>query len=81
MKVKALKGFTHFKPDGDWIMVQPGQELEMPKGADWLKAGLVVPVVKPGAKEKAVVEAPEQRIHEDAVIPSKERAKRTSKKK
>jgi hypothetical protein len=62
MKVIALKGFVHFKPDGDWLVVQPGQVLEMPEEADWLKAGLVLPAPKSrAALEKAVLNTPEKR--------------------
>lgn len=44
MKVKILIGFVHFKPDGDWIMAQEGQIIEMPEGADWIKKGIAVKV-------------------------------------
>lgn len=39
MKVKALIGFVA-TIDGVKYRVQAGDELEMPKGADWLTAGL-----------------------------------------
>lgn len=40
MKVKALIGFVGTVA-GTKHRVQAGDELEMPKGADWLDAGLV----------------------------------------
>lgn len=40
MKVKALRGFVS-TIDGEKYRVEEGQEVEMPKAADWLKAGLV----------------------------------------
>jgi hypothetical protein len=47
MRVRALIGFCPFWADGSWSMVQPGDELEMPKGVDWLKKGLVEVVSTP----------------------------------
>ena len=43
MKVKVLIGFVS-TIEGIKYRVQAGDELELPKGADWVKAGLVEPV-------------------------------------
>ena len=40
MRVKAVIGFVA-TIDGVKYRVQAGDELEMPKGADWLQAGFV----------------------------------------
>lgn len=77
MKVKALKGFSAFVGD-EMVCVSEGQMVELPKGADWVRAGLAVAVeddetpaavVKPApestsveSSEKAVTGKPRRRV-------------------
>jgi len=58
MEVIALKGFVHFKPDGDWIMAQEGQVVDLPNGAEYIRAGLAMPVTKPYKTSKKHVSKP-----------------------
>lgn len=64
MRVRAVKSFIAYLPDGSKQRVQYGQELDLPRGVDWLKAGFVVPVrqaatetatMKPEERERGVV--------------------------
>ncbi len=57
MKVKALRGFSAFV-DGSMVCASEGQVLELPKGADWLRAGLVVPAEEGAEAEDAATEPP-----------------------
>ena len=54
MKVRALIGFVS-TIDGVKHRIQEGDEFDLPKGADWLSAGLVELVEgdKPAAKKAA----------------------------
>jgi len=53
MKVKVLRSFTAFVGENS-VSGSQGQELEMPDGADWVKAGLVEPLEESDAEaEKA----------------------------
>ena len=55
MRVKALIGFSYMD-EGSLLTVAEGQELEMPKGANWLEANLVVPVK--GPKKRTATKKP-----------------------
>jgi len=44
MKVIAIKSFVGTDGNGKKHRIQSGDELELPPGTDWLKAGLVEPV-------------------------------------
>ena len=64
IRVHAVRSFVSIVGGVKWS-VPKGKELDMPPGADWLKAGLVVPVrttpVKTAViapREKAVTRAP-----------------------
>ena len=61
MIVIALIGFAGMAPNGQPFSVSEGEVLELPRGADWLKAGLVRPVL-PKSPEKQTVEAPEKTV-------------------
>ncbi len=64
MKVIALKSFIS-RIDGKKYRPSEGDELNMPKGADWIKAGLVRKkgtAKKPAAPESASVQAPEAAV-------------------
>jgi hypothetical protein len=69
MKVIALISFVS-RIDGQAYRANEGDELEMPKGADWVKAGLAKK--KPAArkkakpKESASVKAPENAMESKA---------------
>lgn len=41
MKVRVIKGFSGRTPDGQQVHYGEGDELELPRWADWLEAGLV----------------------------------------
>ena len=66
MKVIALIGFAGMAPDGQPFAFSEGDVLELPRGADWLKAGLVRPALPIGrntaAIEKQTAEAPEKAV-------------------
>ena len=47
MKVRALTSFS-----GLGIAVQKGQEFDLPKGADWVKAGLCEKIKEAPKKKK-----------------------------
>jgi hypothetical protein len=49
MQVKALVSFVS-NLNGKKYRVQAGDELELPKGADWLAAGLVEALDQPSPK-------------------------------
>lgn len=60
MKVRAVKSFVATLPDGTKFRITPESEpFTLPKGVDWLQAGLVVPV---GAPERAVRPAGEKAV-------------------
>ena len=63
MKVIATTSFVS-RIDGVKYRPREGDELDMPKGADWIKAGLVVKksAAKKAAPESASVQAPESAI-------------------
>lgn len=64
MKVIATVSFVS-RIGGTKYRPNEGDELDMPKGADWLKAGLVVKkstAKKPAAPESASVQAPEAAV-------------------
>jgi hypothetical protein len=56
MKVKALCGFvgTH---DGVKYRAQPGDTLDMPRGADWIKAGLVEKLPRTSTRKRTTRKA------------------------
>jgi hypothetical protein len=56
LRVKALKSFGA-RVGGENYHVSLGQELDLPAGADWLKAGLVAPVGV--STETAALQPPE----------------------
>lgn len=43
MRVRVIKAFVA-RVDGNTFRGTEGQEIELPKGVDWLKAGFVEPV-------------------------------------
>ena len=57
MKVRVVISFSDAKVGRSFSI---GDELQLPEGVDWLKAGFVVPVVETGI-EKAVITPTEQR--------------------
>ncbi len=66
MKVIALTSFVA-RIDGVKYRPDKGEELEMPKGADWIKAGLAEKKAvkrsdKAKAPESAALEAPEKAV-------------------
>ncbi len=68
MKVVALISFVS-RIDGKKYQPDAGDELDMPKGADWLKAGLVrkkSTAKKAAAPESASVSAPESAVKSKA---------------
>jgi hypothetical protein len=73
MKVKALKGFTAFVGE-DSVSASEGQVLEMPAGADWIKAGLAIAV----EGELPDVVAPETAAFEpaEAAVPAAARKRK-----
>ena len=74
MKVKALVGFVG-TVDGKTVSHPAGSEFELPDGADWLRAGLVVAVEGEAEEESANPRA------KPGAGPSKSAAKRTTKRK
>lgn len=52
MRVRANVSFTGRLPDGSSMPIEAGQEFTLPRGVDWLEAGLVEAVEKPKAKQK-----------------------------
>lgn len=71
MKVQALKSFVGKGPNGIKYRQEAGDIFELPEGSDWIKAGLVAPVVEDGELELAATEPPET-----AVMPKGTRKKR-----
>lgn len=61
MRVKAITSFVAVH-DKQTYSVQEGMELEMPEGADWLRAKFVVPVIAAIAPETAAVGASEAAV-------------------
>ncbi len=60
MKVRAVKSFSA-NLDGEILHFPDGKEFELPKGVDWLEAGLVVPV-RTTKKRKATVKPKEKAV-------------------
>jgi hypothetical protein len=63
MKVRCVRSFAGRAPDGSLVSHSEGEVFELPKGTDWLQAGLVVPVVERAIDqaEKEIVNPPESR--------------------
>ncbi len=70
MKVKCVKSFVGFVGENS-VAASEGQVLEMPTGADWIRAGLAVAM--PGEKEepaaKRAAETTAVQPPEDAALP------------
>lgn len=80
MKVKVLRSFTAFVGENS-VSGSQGQELEMPAGADWVRAGLVEPLEesdqeaeKAEKKARAEAEKAEKKAPETAVVKPPEAA-------
>lgn len=70
MTIVAVRSFVAVLPDGQRVHVCEGDELVLPPGVDWLKAGLVMEIpdedeletaAKAAPKEKATKRAPRKK--------------------
>lgn len=75
MRVVALVSFA-----GSGVTVARGAVIEMPEGADWLRAGLVAPVEEPIESATADGPAPHMVGVEHAIDPAPAKAEKRKRK-
>ena len=76
MKVKVVRSFSAFVEDS-MVCGTEGQVLELPEGADWIRAGLVV-ALEPETPARAGKRAPETAVvapADNAVLPAGKKRK------
>lgn len=61
MQVKALKSFGAVI-NNNFLSVAEGDVVELPEGADWVRAGLVEPIADPVGAENASIDPTEKAV-------------------